>query len=60
MVVGRLPPDVGDEEVEKEEFRESNKVISNGVLWVDLGGMGVDFVVDVGFVVGEDVDFMLA
>ena len=31
MVVGLLPADVGDEDVEEEELRENDKVISIGV-----------------------------
>ena len=60
MVVGLLSRDVGDEDVETEELREKNKVISNGELRVELAGIGVDLVVDTGFVDEEDVGFMPA
>ena len=59
-MAGLLSRDIGDEDVVKEEFREKFKVISNGELRVELGGVGVDLVVYVDFEVDEDVDFMLA
>ena len=59
-MAGLLFRDIVDEDVVKEEFREKFKVISNGELRVELGGVGVDLVLDVDFEVDEDVDFMLA
>ena len=49
MVVGLLPSVVGGEDVEEEELMENNKVISNGLLWVEFAGIGDDFVVDAAF-----------
>ena len=61
MLVGRLPPDVGDEEVDKEELREKSKVISKGVLLVEFGNIEVDFVeiddaLELGCVVEANID----
>ena len=60
IIFGRLSKVVGDEDAVREEFMEKNKVISNVELFVELADVGVDLVVDVGFEIDVDVDFMLA
>ena len=48
-MAGLLSRDIEDEDVVKEEIREKFKVISNGELRVELGGVGVDLVLNVDF-----------